>query len=82
MPGASARSLPDGRIAYDPRGAVNAEARPLAPRPAAFGAERLEPVVIAHPLSTLTADEIVARAAEAAVGGRRILTAREPGPEL
>lgn len=55
---------------------------------AALGAERFEPVVIAHPLSTLTADGIAARAAAAAVGVRRILTAgaarapREPGPTL
>ncbi len=39
----------------------------------ALGAERLEPVVIAHPLSTLTADEIAARAAVAATGVRRVL---------
>ena len=54
---------------------------------AALGAERLEPMVIAHPLSTLTADEIAARAAAAAAGVRRVLTAldttaREPGPGL
>ena len=52
---------------------------------AALGAERFEPVVIAHPLSTLTADEIAARASAAAVGVRRILTVRpprEPGPAL
>ncbi len=41
---------------------------------AALGAESLEPVVITHPLSTLTADEIAARAVEAAAGVRRILT--------
>ena len=40
----------------------------------ALGAERLEPVVITHPLSTLTVDEIAARAVEAAAGVRRILT--------
>lgn len=39
----------------------------------ALGAERLEPVVIAHPLSTLTDEEIAARAAEAAAGARRVL---------
>ena len=55
---------------------------------AALGAERFEPVVIAHPLSTLTDDEIAARAAAAAGGVRRVLTAltarepREPGPAL
>jgi hypothetical protein len=32
---------------------------------AALGAERLVPVVITHPLSTLSDDEIQARAAEA-----------------
>ena len=41
---------------------------------AALGAERLEPVVIAHPLSTLTDDEIARRGVEAAAGARRILT--------
>ena len=39
----------------------------------ALGAERLEPVVITHPLSTLTDEQIAARASEAAVGARRIL---------
>ena len=39
----------------------------------ALGAERFEPVVIAHPLSTLTDEEIVARAAVAAAGARRVL---------
>ena len=39
----------------------------------ALGAERLDPVVITHPLSTLTEEEIVARAAEAAAGARRVL---------
>lgn len=42
---------------------------------AALGAEGLEPVVIAHPLSTLTDEEIAARAAEAVAGVRRILVA-------
>lgn len=41
MPGASERNLPDGRIVYDPRGAVSAETRPLAPRPAALDGLRL-----------------------------------------
>ena len=41
----------------------------------ALGAEGLEPVVIAHPLSTLTDEEIAARAAEAVAGVRRILVA-------
>ena len=40
----------------------------------ALGAERLEPVVIAHPLSTLTEDEIAGRGADAAAGARRVLT--------
>ena len=39
----------------------------------ALGAERLEPVVITHPLSTLTEDEIAGRGAAAAVGARRVL---------
>jgi hypothetical protein len=39
----------------------------------ALGAERLEPVVITHPLSTLTDEEIAGRGAEAAVGARRVL---------
>ena len=42
----------------------------------ALGAELLRPVVIAHPLSTLTSEEIAARAAEAAAGVRRVLTGR------
>ena len=41
----------------------------------ALGAGRLEPVVVRHPLSTLTDEEIAARAAEAAAGARRVLTA-------
>ena len=40
---------------------------------AALGAEDLEPVVIAHPLSTLTADQIAARAVAAAAGVRQVL---------
>ena len=39
----------------------------------ALGAERLEPVVIAHPLSTLTDEEIAGRSVEAAAGTRRVL---------
>ena len=39
----------------------------------ALGAACLEPVVIRHPLSTLTDEEIVARAAEAADGVRRVV---------
>ncbi len=41
---------------------------------AALGAERLEPVVIKHPLSTLTDEEIAERGADAASGVRRVLT--------
>ena len=40
----------------------------------ALGAERLEPVVITHPLSTLTDEEIAGRGNEAAAGARRVLT--------
>ena len=40
----------------------------------ALGAERLEPVVITHPLSTLTDEEIARRGMEAAAGTRRVLT--------
>ena len=40
---------------------------------AALGADGLEPVVITHPLSTLTADEIAGRGADAAAGARRVL---------
>lgn len=39
----------------------------------ALGAERLEPVVITHPLSTLTDEEIAARAAEAVARVERTL---------
>ena len=42
---------------------------------AALGAERLEPVVITHPLSTLTDEEIAARAAEAVARVKQILAA-------
>ena len=42
---------------------------------AALGAELLEPVVIAHPLSTLTDEEIAVRAAEAVARVRQILAA-------
>ena len=40
----------------------------------ALGAELLAPVVIAHPLSTLTPEEIAARAAQAAAGVRHGLS--------
>lgn len=39
----------------------------------ALGAELLAPVVIPHPLSTLTPEEIAARGATAAAGIRRVL---------
>lgn len=39
----------------------------------ALGAELLEPVVITHPLSTLTDEEIAARAAEAVARVERTL---------
>ncbi len=39
----------------------------------ALGMERLEPVVIEHPLSTLTMEEIHARARHAAPGVRKAL---------
>lgn len=38
----------------------------------ALGMTDLEPVIITHPLSTLTEDEIDGRAREAAEGARRI----------
>ena len=41
---------------------------------AALGMEDLEPVVIQHPLSTLSEEEIDARAAEAVEQIKRILT--------
>ena len=49
---------------------------------AALGADDLEPVVITHPLSTLTEDEIEDRAKEAAPQLERVLTRRPapPGP--
>ena len=42
---------------------------------AALGAELLEPVVITHPLSTLTDEEIAVRAAEAVARVKQILAA-------
>jgi hypothetical protein len=42
---------------------------------AALGMDALEPVVITHPLSTLTDDEIAGRAREAAAAAKRILLA-------
>ena len=42
----------------------------------ALGAGDLEPVVITHPLSTLTADEITDRAVEAAAGVLQVLASR------
>ena len=45
---------------------------------AALGAGDLEPVVITHPLSTLSEDEIAARAQEAAPQIERVLTRRPP----
>ena len=41
----------------------------------ALGAAALEPVVITHPLSTLTDAQIAARSAEAAAGLVRVLVA-------
>ena len=46
---------------------------------AALGADGLEPVVITHPLSTLSEDEIADRAREAAAQLDRVLT-RPAGP--
>lgn len=43
---------------------------------AALGMDALEPVVITHPLSTLTDGQIAERAQEAAVAARRILLGR------
>ena len=40
---------------------------------AALGMDTLEPVVIAHPLSTLTDSEIAQRAKEAAIQAKRVL---------
>ncbi len=42
---------------------------------AALGAEQLEPVVIRHPLSTLTDEEIAERATEATLALTRTLVA-------
>ncbi len=42
----------------------------------ALGMEGIEPAVIAHPLSTLSDDEIAARAAAAAPQVKRILTGK------
>jgi len=39
----------------------------------ALGAEQLQPVVIAHPLSTLTSKEIIMRATTAAHHTQRVL---------
>ncbi len=41
MSDTSQRRLPDGRIVFDPRGVVSAEARGLAPRPATLDGLRL-----------------------------------------
>ena len=40
---------------------------------AALGMDALEPVVITHPLSTLTDSEIAQRAGEAAAQAKRVL---------
>ena len=48
--------------------------REAAVQSAALGMEDLEPVVIQHPLSTLSEEEIDARAAEAVEQIKRILT--------
>ena len=52
---------------------------------AALGADDLQPVVITHPLSTLSEDEIQDRAREAAEQLERVLTrpsaARESAPQ-
>jgi len=45
---------------------------------AALGAEQLQPVVITHPLSTLSADQIEARAAEVVPQLRTVLEAGSP----
>ena len=44
----------------------------------ALGMEALEPVVITHPLSTLTAEQITERAREAVPQAVRIWLGREP----
>lgn len=50
---------------------------------AALGADDLEPVVITHPLSTLSEEEIEERAREAAPQLERVLTRRsEPGDDV
>ena len=45
---------------------------------AALGMDALEPVVIAHPLSTLTDEEIAGRAKQAAASAIRVLLGAEP----
>ncbi|HZU15359.1 MAG TPA: hypothetical protein VFD01_01945 [Candidatus Dormibacteraeota bacterium] len=45
----------------------------------ALGMPGLRPVVIAHPLSTLTDEQIAQRAAEAAPQVRRVWLGQEPG---
>ena len=45
---------------------------------AALGMSALEPVVIAHPLSSLTEDEIAARAAQALPGIVGVLLGKAP----
>ena len=47
---------------------------------AALGADDIEPVVITHPLSTLSEEEIQDRAKEAAAQLERVLT-RPPAPQ-
>ena len=47
---------------------------------AALGADDLEPVVITHPLSTLSEDEIEDRAKEAAPQLERVLTRPSASP--
>ena len=48
---------------------------------AALGADDLQPVVITHPLSTLSEDEIQDRAREAAEQLERVLTRPSAPPE-
>ncbi len=48
---------------------------------AALGADDLEPVVITHPLSTLSEEEIQDRAKEAAPQLERVLTRQAESPE-
>lgn len=45
----------------------------------ALGMTELEPVIIEHPLSTLTEDEIEARAAAAAEGARKVWLGADAG---